>query len=302
MRLNRIPLIFWLLVFLVAGRAHGQQPSDLPFGDAYVSTNSGIRIHYLQSGSGTSKCALVLIPGWRLSASLWNEQLARFSRTTRVIAIDPRSQGASTKTADGNTPESRATDLHDVLGSLGASRSVLVGWSQGAQDVSAYLQRYGTDSVAGVVLVDSPVSCGPSEIDIHREFAKEILSNLSIYASHPEEFSKGMIGSLFKKPHPEVDFEALVKTSLQTPTNTGIAMLVADIFGADRRRALATLNRPALVIASSGSPLLGVQREMAATIPGSKFMVIEGTGHAVFVDQPEKFDEALGTFFQSLCQ
>jgi len=41
---------------------------------------------------------------------------------------------------------------------------------------------------------------------------------------------------------------------------------------------------------------------MAATIPGSKFMVIEGTGHAVFVDQPEKFDEALGTFFQSLCQ
>src|SRR5262249_3268013 len=128
------------------------------------------------------------------------------------------------------------------------------------------------------------------------------LSNLSIYASHPEEFSKGMIGSLFKKPHPEVDFEALVKTSLQTPTNTGIAMLVADIFGADRRRALATLNKPVLVIASSGSPLLDVQREMSAGIPGSKFIVIEDSGHAVFVDQPEKFDEALGTFFQSLCQ
>jgi non-heme chloroperoxidase len=302
MRLIRIPLMIWLSVFLVMGRALGQQPSDLLFRDAYVSTNSGIRIHYLQSGRGMSKCALVLIPGWRLPASLWNEQLARFSRTTRVIAIDPRSQGASTKTSDGNTPESRATDLHDVLGSLGVSRSVLVGWSQGVQDVSAYLQRYGTGSVAGVVLVDSPVSCGPLELDIHREFAKEILSNLSIYASHPEEFSNGMVRSLFRKPHPQVDFQALVKTSLQTPTNTGVAMLVADIFGADRRRALATLNKPALVIASSGSPLLDVQREMAATIPSSKFIVIEGTGHAVFVDQPEKFDEALGTFFQSLCQ
>src|SRR5262249_51125386 len=157
---------------------------------------------------------------------LWNEQLARFSRTTRVIAVDPRSQGGSTKTSDGNTPESRATDLHDILARLGVSRSVLVGWSQGAQDVSAYLQRYGTDSVAGVVLVDSPVSYGPLELDVHREFAKEILSNLSIYADHPEEFSKGMIRSLFKKPHAEVDFQALVKASLQTPTNTGIAMLV----------------------------------------------------------------------------
>jgi len=302
MRLHRIPLIVWLSIFLVVGRAFGQQASDLPFIEGYVSTNSGIRIHYLQSGSTTSKCALVLIPGWRLPASLWNEQLARFSRMTRVIAVDPRSQGASTKTSDGNTPESRATDLHDVLASLAVSRSVLVGWSQGAQDVSAYLQRYGTGSVGGVVLVDSPVSCGPLELDVHREFAKEILSNLSIYASYPEEFSKGMIHSLFKKPHPEVDFQALVKTSLQTPTNTGIAMLVADIFGADRRRALATLNKPALVVASSGSPLLDAQRKMAATIPRSKFVVIQDTGHAVFVDQPEKFDEELGTFFQSLCQ
>ena len=91
-----------------------------------------------------------------------------------------------------------------------------------------------------------------------------------------------MIRSLFQQPHPEVDLLALVKTSLQTPTNTGIAMLVANIFGADRRRALAALNKPALVIASSGSPLPDAQREMAATIPGSKFVVIQDTRHAVF--------------------
>jgi len=221
---------------------------------------------------------------------------------TRVIAVDPRSQGASTKTSDGNTPESRATDLHDVLASLAVSRSVLVGWSQGAQDVSAYLQRYGTSSVGGVVLVDSPVSCGPLELDVHREFAKEILSNLSIYASHPEEFSNGMIHSLFKKPHPEVDFQALVKTSLQTPTNTGIAMLVADIFGADRRRALATLNKPALVVASSGSPLLDAQRKMVATIPRSKFVVIQDRASGLCRPTGKNFEEALGTFFQSLYQ
>jgi pimeloyl-ACP methyl ester carboxylesterase len=39
---------------------------------------------------------------------------------------------------------------------------------------------------------------------------------------------------------------------------------------------------------------------MAATIPGSKFVVLEGAGHAVFVDESEKFDEALKAFPGSL--
>lgn len=77
-------------------------------------------------------------------------------------------------------------------------------------------------------------------------------------------------------------------------------MLVADIFGVDRRPVLAKLNKPTLVLASSVSPLLDMQKEMAATIPGSKFAVVEGAGHAVFVDEPQKFDEILGAFLQSL--
>lgn len=56
-------------------------------------------------------------------------------------------------------------------------------------------------------------------------------------------------------------------------------MLVADIFGVDRRPVLAKLNKPTLVLASSVSPLLDMQKEMAATIPGSKFAVVEGAGH-----------------------
>jgi len=190
--------------------------------------------------------------------------------------------------------------LHDVLSNLGVSRSVLVGWSQGAQDVAAYLQQFGTDSVAGVVFVDSPVMAGPAELEIHREFARAILTGLSMYASHPEEYSEGMMRSLFKKPHPDLDVQRIVKSTLQTPTDTGIAMLMMDIFGADRRPALTKLNKPALVIASSASPLLDVQKEMASTIPGSKFLAIEGTGHAVFIDEPEKFADALQTFVQSL--
>jgi non-heme chloroperoxidase len=243
---------------------------------------------------------LILIPGWRLPVFLWNEQLQNFSTMTRVIAIDRRSQGESSKTSDGNTPELRAKDLRDVLGTLHVSTCVLVGWSQGAQDVAAFLQQFGTDSVAGVVFVDSPVSAGPAEMDIHREFARIILSGISTCMNHPEEYSEGMVQSLFKKPHPDLDMGRIVKSTLKTPTDTGAAMLVMDIFGVDRRPALAKLKKPALVVASSVSPLLDAQKEMAATIPGSKFVILEGAGHAVFVDEPKKFDEALKAFLKSL--
>jgi pimeloyl-ACP methyl ester carboxylesterase len=104
---------------------------------------------------------------------------------------------------------------------------------------------------------------------------------------------------LFKKPHPDLDIEKIVRSTLQTPTDTGIAMLVSDIFGVDRRPPLAKLNKPALVIASSASPLLDVQKEMAAMIPGSKLVIVEGAGHAVFIDEPEMFDQALGAFLRS---
>ena len=152
-------IIFALLLTLIAGTVLGLRlHADDKIKEGFATTTAGVRIHYLQSGDASSSSALVLIPGWRLPAFLWNEQLAKFALTNRVVAIDPRSQGESTKTADGNTPESRGRDLHEALAQLKISKCVLVGCSQGAQDVAAYLQQFGTDSVAGIILVDSPVS------------------------------------------------------------------------------------------------------------------------------------------------
>jgi non-heme chloroperoxidase len=97
-----------------------------------------------------------------------------------------------------------------------------------------------------------------------------------------------------------LDMTAIVKATLQTPTNTCVAMLIADIFGTDRRPALAKLNKPALIIASASSPLLEAQKEMASGIAGAKVVVIENSAHAVFIDQPEKFDQALEEFLKTV--
>ena len=61
---------------------------------------------------------LVLIPGWTFDAEIWRHEIDRFAKDRRVIAIDPRSQGLSTMTGYGDTPEQRARDLKAVLGQV----------------------------------------------------------------------------------------------------------------------------------------------------------------------------------------
>lgn len=288
------------LALLALAPATATAQADIGVREGFVDAGSGVRLRYFEAGQQRSSRALVLIPGWRLPATLWLVQLRRLSRTIRVIAIDPRSQGQSTQTVQGNTPEQRARDLHQALANLGVSRVVLTGWSQGAQDVAAYVQQFGVDSIAGVVFVDSPVSFGPDEVSAHPQFVRGVLANTALYAEHPAEFSEGMVRSLFAKQHPELDLPGITRATQQTPTATGIAMLVADLFGADRRPALAKLsNVPTLVLAAATSPLLEQQRAMAASIPGSKFLVVEGAGHALFIDAPDAFHDAMVALIQA---
>jgi len=265
-----------------------------------LTLKDGTQIHFLQAGRSSSASALVFIPGWTLPAFLWKEQIQKFSTERLVIAVDPRSQGDSSKTELGNTPEQRAQDIREILSMLRISNVVLVGWSQGSQDVAAYIQQFGTSSLAGAVFVDSPVSAGPSEIEINKEYSQHFLGMLAIYANHPGEYCEGMVRSMFKKPHPELNLAEVVEHSRKTPVSTGITMLIMDIFAVDRRPALARLDKPTLVIAATGSPLLEAQKRMAASIPGSQFVPIEDAGHAVFVDQPQAFDEALERLLKSI--
>jgi len=68
-----------------------------------------------QAGQGTP---IVFIPGWTMAADIWEGQIAYFSKSHRVVAYDPRSQGRSSKTPEGSYPIARGADLHSILDQL----------------------------------------------------------------------------------------------------------------------------------------------------------------------------------------
>jgi non-heme chloroperoxidase len=278
-------------------RAQGE--STTPIRSAFFTTSDGARIHYLVAGQMSNEPAIVFIPGLTLSASFWEAQLHKFSSTRLTIAVDSRSQGESSVMLSGNTPERRAIDLRELTADLHISRFVVVGWSQGAQDVAAYIQQFGTNSLAAIAFVDTAVSYGPDEIKAHPEFSKIILSTLASFDTNPGHY-EARIHSVFRKPHPELDMQYLIHEAEKTPPSIETAMLAMDIFGADRRPALKKINRPTLVIASAESPLLDEEKQMATAIAGARWVAVQGAGHALFVDDPEKFDEELTHLLQAV--
>ncbi|HEV2212659.1 MAG TPA: alpha/beta hydrolase, partial [Gammaproteobacteria bacterium] len=130
----------------------------------YVSGADAVRIHVLQAGPADSPHSILFLPGHMIGASIWTQQLNDFAaQGYRVVALDARSQGESGQAKD-NAPQDRARDIQAVVTGLKLTHLTLVGWSQGVQDVAAYVGQTGTGALERIVLVDSSVSRGPDAV------------------------------------------------------------------------------------------------------------------------------------------
>lgn len=88
------PSSFFFIALAMSPSAH---PST---NEAFTEGADGVRIHYLEAGPAHASRSLLLIPGWRVSAKVWAQQIDYFgAQGFHVIAMDPRSQGQSSISA-----------------------------------------------------------------------------------------------------------------------------------------------------------------------------------------------------------
>jgi non-heme chloroperoxidase len=265
-----------------------------------VEVAEDVSLRVIEAGKSGDAPALVFIPGWSTGADIWHRQIDTFAKTHRVIAFDPRSEGESTKTTSGNTPEIRAQDLHALLERLGVRRPVLIGWSQGVQDIAGYVERYGTKELAGIVLVDATISDGADGMAARPQETAEQFKMFAVYQAHQQEYLDGMMQAIISKPQSNDAIKGLVSTGMKTPPDVGVGMLIADMFGVNRTPALKKIECRTLIIASTKSFELSRQEAAANQIPHARFEKVDDTAHAVFLDQPDRFDELVTSFVAKL--
>src|SRR6202451_303905 len=175
----------------------------------FFKTSDGIRIHYLEAGSGQ---AIVFIPGWTMPAWIWQKQIDEFSKNYHVIAVDPRSQGESDQPTYGHMPETRSRDYKELVDSLGLKQPVLVGWSMACGELVKYAEQFGTDNVGGLVLVD-----GFLADKLSPEMFIGISGWMNMLQQDRQKQADGFVRSMYKKPQTEEYLTRVIDASVRVP-------------------------------------------------------------------------------------
>jgi non-heme chloroperoxidase len=257
----------------------------------FFKTSDGIRIHYLEVGSGRP---IVFVPGWTMPAWIWQKQIDEFSKKYHVIAVDPRSQGESDKPTYGHLPETRARDYKELVDHLGLKQPVLVGWSMACGELAKYAEQFGGDNVAGFVLVDGYLSDKASP-----EMVSGISGWMNQLQQDRHQQADGFVRSMFKKPQTEQYLKSVIDASVQVPADTAVVLIYNMIAVKDFSTGLSKMNRPVLFAYQPDSQPSAdyVNAKLADHVRLERF---DGDGHALFVDEPEKFNRVLEEFVQRL--
>jgi microsomal epoxide hydrolase len=255
-------------------------------------TSDGVKIHYLEAGSGK---AIVFIPGWTMPAWIWEKQISELSKKYHVVAVDPRSQGESDKPTYGHLPDTRARDYKELVDHLGLKSPVLVGWSMACGELVMYAKEFGTDNVGGLVLVDGLLSDKPMPA---------MFGGMSGWMNQLQQDRQknadGFVRSMYKKPQSEEYLKRVIDASTAVPADTAVVLIynmlaVNDFSGFDK------MNKPVLFIYEPGLQQTAdfVKAKFGDKVRLEKF---EDAGHALFVDDADRFNHLIDDFVQGLAK
>jgi microsomal epoxide hydrolase len=259
----------------------------------FVTLPDGVRIRYLENGKGPGP-TLLFVPGWMMTAEIWEPQMARFAPTHRVVAIDPRAQGRSSKTSEGLYPAARARDLKRVIDQLKLAPVVLVGWSMGASEVALLVDQFGTKDVAGIVLVDQSLGGEPNP-----ERVLAVVQWLGEVQADRAKATADFVRSMYKRPQPDASLLKVSRDALATPTSAAVALFVGSI-ASNSGAALEKIDKPTLIVYASSAASNPAYEQMQRRIAGSRIERFESAGHALFVDEADRFNALLDEFLNGL--
>jgi non-heme chloroperoxidase len=280
-RPRRIASLFFTLLMVasaVAARA------DVV--DRYFDASDGTRLHYLEAGQGA---ALVFVPGWTMPAEIWQPQIDRFASQYRVIAFDPRGQGKSTLAREGYVIERRARDLGELLDQVNQP-VVLVGWSLGVLESLAYIERAGVQRVRALVLVDNSIGEEPPP-----SFDPTFLSRLK---QNRKATTERFVRNMYRTPQSETYLRQIIDSCLRVPTDAAVALLSYPYPRERWKKIVYATDRPILYAVSTR--FNGQAQNLKKNHPKAQIEVFDGAGHALFVDESERFNRVLEQFVQRI--
>ncbi|MEZ5550283.1 MAG: alpha/beta fold hydrolase [Pseudomonadales bacterium] len=250
---------------------------------AYLDRD-GVRIFYEATGSGPT---VLLSHGYSGTGHMWQGQVAALADRYQVVVWDIRGHGRSDSPTDPAcyTEAHTLADMQAILDAVGAQTAVIGGLSLGGYLSLAFHVKH-PERVHSLMLFDTGPGFRKAE---GREGWNEMARGRARY------FRRRGIDSL------EGQFEA--HGGLHRSAE-GLALAAEGILPqADSTviDSLPGISVPTLVlVGADDKAFLGATDYMASRIPGAVKVILEGAGHVANIDQPERFNQAVGRFLEGV--
>ena len=256
---------------------------------AVVPASDGVEIHYAVEGKGDP--ALVFIHCWGCNRNFWENQVAEFSKTHKVVTIDLPGHGESGSGRKNWSIESYGDDVKTVVTKLGLKRVVLIGSSMGAPIALEATKRM-PDKVVAIVPVDSLQN-------VEQVLTAEQIDGV---IKQMQGDYKGAVTSLlnqffFSKNTPEAVKTRVIGEAHSRQPEIAIPIL-KGVFAYNPGPTLKEIKVPIKAINADLNPTnLEINRKYA---PQFDAVIIKGTGHYPMLEDPARFNQMLADILKSL--
>jgi pimeloyl-ACP methyl ester carboxylesterase len=258
----------------------------------YCTTSDGVRLAYSIIGKGKS---LVRTPHWfahlehDLKSPVTRHVLLGLAHHHALLRYDARGIGLSQRDVGKISFERWVADLETVIDAAGLERFILLGSSQGASQAIAYAARH-PERVSHLIIVG-----GFARGHLHRDNVEAEKKNLELsrqlvrsgwgsdQEAHRQFFTSQFIAAGTMEQH-----HSLNEMQRVAATPEMAERFLVEIANINVVNLLPSIKTPTLVLHARHdlrSPF-ALGQEIAAGIPGAKFIPLETHNHIVMADEP----------------
>lgn len=247
------------------------------------------------------KAAIVLVHGWPLSHKIFEYQVNRLiDEGFRVTSIDLRGFGKSDVTAGGYDYSSLATDIYRVIEGLHIKKCCLTGFSMGGAIVIRYMSVFKGARVTKLALLGAAAPSFTQRPDFPYGMTREDVDNLiqETYRDRPQmaaEFGK----MLFAKEHSE-SLKEWFRDISWSASGIGTIATAKSLRDEDLRPDLKAVKVPTGIFHGKKDQVCpyALAEVLHKCIAGSKLYPFEESGHALFIDELDKFNKEFIQFLK----
>jgi non-heme chloroperoxidase len=285
----------------------------------FFITDDHIKIFYETSGQGKP---VVLIHGLTANHHFFKKQIPVLEKKYQVIALDLRGHGQSEASSDSLTLKRLAEDVKQLLEHLKILKTSFIGWSMGTHVIFEYIKNYSCKEIEKIVVIDMTPKLLKSEDwrfglpgVISRkqgDFGHEDnLYMLSVMLDNWEAYSKVVAQRILNKSlyNEKMEFNAAADFKgkedlpwIYEEERNNKAYVIAAFWVAmaikDYRPLLKDITVPCLLTYGTESNYYPPENYeyMQKQMPDARILPFDGCGHALHIQDPELFNDAVMNF------